>query len=379
MAKNGYWVLDSDLHLMEPPDLYERYLGPAYRHRAPRATYQRPGHYAGWVLEGQLIPPWIRNSEVLQANEELDRQSQRVMAEGWACQFDAASSLRAMDAEGIDVAVMFRTSASMLVSMDSLEPDYALALCRAFNNWVADYCQENPERLKATAIVPQHDPQLAAQEACRAVEELGAVGIILLPMPVSGKHVHDQEFDVLWAELQRLGVPVCFHGTSGAVSKDYIGARLVGHPGYRTLSHASVFPLELMLAMGSMVLGGVLERFPHLKVAFLEGNCSWLPWWLYRLDDQWEKFGTGQSFQLQEKPSTYFLRQCFISMDADEHLAADMLKRLGDDNVVFSTDYPHPDSAFPHAVENLLALEEIPPQSKRKILWDNCARLYGLD
>lgn len=378
MAKNGYRVLDSDLHLMEPPDLYERYLEPAYRHRAPRATYKRPGHYAGWVLEGQLIPPWIRNPEVLQANEELDRQSQRVMAEGWACQFDAASSLRAMDAEGIDVAVMFRTSASMLVSLDSLEADYALALCRAFNDWVADYCQEDAKRLKATAIVPQHDPELAAPEARRAVEQLGAVGIILLPMPVVGKHVHDPEFDVLWAELQRLGVPACFHGTSGAVSRDYIGARLVGHPGYRTLSHASVFPLELMLAMGSMILGGVLERFPNLKVAFLEGNCSWLPWWLYRLDDQWEKFGTGQAVELKHKPSSYFLRQCFISMDADEHLAADMLKRLGDDNVVFSTDYPHPDSAFPHAVEDLLALEEIPPRSKQKILWDNCARLYGL-
>jgi predicted TIM-barrel fold metal-dependent hydrolase len=152
----------------------------------------------------------------------------------------------------------------------------------------------------------------------------------------------------------------------------------VDHPGYRTLSHASVFPLELMLALGSMVLGGVLERFPNLKVAFLEGNCSWLPWWLYRLDDQWEKFGAGEALQLREKPSTYFLRQCFISIDADEHLAADTLKRLGDDNVVFSTDYPHPDSAFPHAVEELLSLEGISAHSKKKILWDNCARLYGL-
>ena len=144
------------------------------------------------------------------------------------------------------------------------------------------------------------------------------------------------------------------------------------------MSHATVFPLELMVAMCSMILGGVLERFPGLKVAFLEGNCSWLPWWLYRLDDQWSKFGAGETVQLNQKPSDYFLRQCYISIDPDEHLAADMLKRLGDDNVVFSTDYPHPDSAFPHAVEELLALEEISPESKKKILWDNCARLYSL-
>ncbi len=283
-----------------------------------------------------------------------------------------------MDAEGIDIAVMFRTSASMLVSIDSLEPEYSLALCRAFNDWVADYCVENPNRLKATAIVPQHDPKLAALEARRAVEELGAVAIVLLPMPVAGRHLHDAEFDPLWEEIQRLGVPACFHGTSGAASAEYVGGRFAGHPSYRTLLHASTFALELMLAMGSMILGGVLERFPRLKVAFLEGNCSWLPWWLYRLDDQWEKFGVGETVQLSAKPSSYFTRQCYISVDADERLAADMVNRLGDDNLVFSTDYPHPDSAYPHATDEFLSIEGLSSQTRRKVLWDNCARLYGL-
>ena len=378
MAKSGFRILDSDLHLMEPPDLYQRYLDQAYLDRAPFPTSNHAGHYAGWMLNGQLVPPWTTNAEVLKANEMLDTRGQEVMAEGWATHFDATSSLQAMDIEGIDIAVMFRTSASMLVSIDSLEPQHSLALCRAFNDWVADYCKDAPDRLKATAIVPQHDPKLAAQEARRAVKELGAVAVVLLPMPIAGRHVHDPEFDVLWEEIQSLGVPACFHGTSGAASNDYVGVRLEGHPSYRTLLHASVFSLELMLAMASMILGGVLERFPRLRVAFLEGNCSWLPWWLYRLDDQWEKFGPGESVQLSEAPSTYFQRQCFISMDADEHLAEDMVNRLGDENLVFSTDYPHPDSAYPHATDELLAIEGLSVATKRKVLWDNCARLYGL-
>ena len=378
MAKAGFRILDSDLHLMEPPDLYERYLDQGYRDRRPQATSSRAGHYAGWIVDSQPVPPWTENPEVLKANERLDAQSQAVMKDGWAKQFDASSSLRAMDAEGIDVAVMFRTSASMLVSIDSLEPEYSLALCRAFNDWVADYCMEAPERLKATAIIPQHDPNLAALEARRAVKELGAVGVVLLPMPVGGRHVHDTEFDVLWEEIQRLGVPACFHGTSGAASTDYVGARFVGHPSYRTLLHASVFSLELMLTMSSMILGGVLERFPGMKVAFLEGNCSWLPWWLYRLDDQWAKFGAGETVRLSEKPSTYFLRQCYISVDADERLVEDVVDRLGDDRIVFSTDYPHPDSAYPHATDEFLSIEGLSNAAKGKILWDNCARLYGL-
>jgi predicted TIM-barrel fold metal-dependent hydrolase len=115
-----------------------------------------------------------------------------------------------------------------------------------------------------------------------------------------------------------------------------------------------------------------------MKVAFLEGNCSWLPWWLYRLDDQWAKFGAGETVRLSEKPSTYFLRQCYISVDADERLVEDVVDRLGDDRIVFSTDYPHPDSAYPHATDEFLSIEGLSNATKGKILWDNCARLYGL-
>ncbi|MBM3925444.1 MAG: hypothetical protein FJ320_05565 [SAR202 cluster bacterium] len=178
---------------------------------------------------------------------------------------------------GIDVAVMFRTLGGMYVSDDESEPEFAAAMARGFNDWASDFCKTDPARFKGTGIVAQHNAAEAAREARRAVEELGMVGIAMLPMPIAGKHVHDQEFDVLWAELEGLNVPACFHGTSGGLSKDYISARLAGHPAFRTLSHASTFALELMLAAGSMILGGVLHRFPRLRVAFLEGNCSWLP------------------------------------------------------------------------------------------------------
>ena len=143
---------------------------------------------------------------------------------------------------------------------------------------------------------------------------MGVVGIVLLPTPIGGRHINDPSFDALWREVEQLGVPVCFHGTSGAASRDYLGVRLAGQPGYRAISHAAVFSVELMLSMGSMIMGGVLERFPAMKVAFLEGNCSWLPWWLYRLDDQWDKFGS-ESEGLTQTPSSYFHRQCYISVD----------------------------------------------------------------
>lgn len=377
MAKQGLRVLDSDLHLMEPPDMYRRYLAEKYQEQAPLPHRQLPGHFAWWEVCGRRMPAWSENEDVLQANQSLDARSMETMADGWEHGFDPASHLRAMDQEGIDVAVLFRTVASMLVSMDDMDAHYSLALCQAFNDWVADYCREDPTRLKGTAIVPQQDPNLAAAEVRRAVDELGAVGVVLLPMAIGGRHINDPQFDVLWKAVEDLDVPVCFHGTSGAAGRDYLGAMLAGQPGFRALSHAATFPMELMLTIGSMLMGGVLERFPGLKVAFLEGNCSWLPWWLYRLDDQWEKFG-GDAEGLRQAPSAYFRRQCYVSLDPDEYLTADVVSRLGDENLVFSTDYPHPDSAYPNAVDTVLALEGLGLDSKRKILWDNCARLYGL-
>ena len=177
-----------------------------------------------------------------------------------------------MDREGIDVSVVYRTFSHMVVSIDHLEPSYATACCAAFNDWLAAYCAVDSRRLRPAAIVSLHDPELAAAEARRAVEDKGHVAVVLLPMPCGGRYVHAPEFDVLWAEVVRLGVPVAFHGTSGGASRDYASNRFRGLPSFRTLNHASAFPIELMLALAAMIVGGVLERFPDLRVGFLEGE-----------------------------------------------------------------------------------------------------------
>jgi predicted TIM-barrel fold metal-dependent hydrolase len=137
-------------------------------------------------------------------------------------------------------------------------------------------------------------------------------------------------------------------------------------------------PVELMLAVEKFCAGGVLERFPKLRVAFLEGNCSWLPWLLYRLDERSEFRKEFASEPLSLKPSEYFFRQCFISVDVDEDIVADVIRRIGDDNIVISTDYPHADSHWPHAVDSFMAIGDLRTDSQKKILWDNCARLYGI-
>ena len=124
--------------------------------------------------------------------------------------------------------------------------------------------------------------------------------------------------------------------------------------------------------------GGVFERFPTLRAAFLEGLCSWAPSWLYCLDERWEKFGNERRYGLKHPPSYYFRRQCFLSVDPDEELVVDTIKALGDENIVISTDWPHGDSSFPQALNHIPSKidgisDQIPAQDSVAPI--TCARL----
>jgi uncharacterized protein len=272
---------------------------------------------------------------------------------------------------------MYGTRGRQVLSHDNLPPDYAAALARAYNNWTHDYCAHDPMRLKFAGQVAMHDIPSAVAEAHRCVTELGAVAIIGTPNPVNGQHLHDEACEPLWHEIERLGVPVGFHPTGETSLRDDAGRRYVGHANFHPIAHAIRNPVELMGGIASMTTGGVLERHPGLRCAFLEGTAGWLYWWLWRLDDQWEKFGPGCERQLRLPPSEYFKRQCYLALDADEEPAVDAVEKLGVDYFVVSTDCPHPDGAFPEAMKEFLALP-LDDAARRKILWDNCARLYNI-
>jgi predicted TIM-barrel fold metal-dependent hydrolase len=383
MANNGYKILDSDMHVFEPHDLYLRYMNPRWGERIPRGEpRKRHGQIKFTFADGRPIrssgtqalaatSPDPHKGESSPGEAEVAHRYAKPLARD----YDGISQLEAMDVEGLDVAVLFRTFP--LHCDDSLEAEYANDLCRAWNDWMADFCKADPERLRPSALITLHDIDLAVDEARRAISELGAIGLCLVPEPINGRHVHDRYYDPLWREAEKLGAPICFHP---AASPNQIQAvhRFKGQSNEAVLINAFRNPVELMLAVGSFCAGGVLERFPKLRVAFLEGNCAWLPWALYRLDERWELRKDYCNESLSLRPSDYFLRQCFISVDVEEDLVNDVIERIGDDNIVISTDYPHADSHWPNAIKHFMGID-VPSPSRRKILWDNCARLYGVE
>ncbi len=383
MVKRGFRVMDSDLHTMESDDLWQRYLDEPFKNSAP--SFRR-------ATEGPPNQPTIRIGDLTIGEMTLRPESGRAAADlhrrafarhlhydiAAARGYDPESHLGAMDIEGIDVAILYGTRGRQVLMHDDLEPELAAALARAHNNWTHDYCAADPVRLKFAAQVAFHDVALAVREARRAVRELGAVAVVGNPNPVKGRHIHDQYFEPLWDALEELGVPVGFHPTGLSSLRDDIAERMLDHPNGRMIGTAARNPMELMLAFASLAAGGVLERHPGLRCAFLEGTCGWLPWWLWRLDETWEKFGPGSEVRISALPSEYFFRQCYIATDADEKVLKQVVEAIGDDNIVVSTDYPHSDGLFPEAINEFLALEGISDKTKAKILWDNCARLYPL-
>jgi predicted TIM-barrel fold metal-dependent hydrolase len=142
--------------------------------------------------------------------------------------------------------------------------------------------------------------------------------------------------------------------------------------------HMIAHPFEAMAAMMSLIWYGVLERHPALTVVHVEADAGWLAYWLQRMEQHWEFSGNAEHSELKMRPTEYFTRNFFVACRGDEMTLPAVVELVGDDNLVFNTDYPHPDGTWPWGMERL-EQQPISDSSKRKIMWDNAARAFRLD
>jgi predicted TIM-barrel fold metal-dependent hydrolase len=289
--------------------------------------------------------------------------------------FDAPSYLRAMDAQGIDAAVLYPSMGLFVPFLPELDADGSLAACRSYNDWIAEYCATDTTRLAGVGVVPR-EPARAAEEA-RRIESLGLVAVLMRPNHLGGEYLDAASWAPLYDALEETGGVLAVHEALGVRSGATIGSdRFTGFAARHTCSH----PLEQMTAAVALLLGGVLERHPRLKVAFLESGTGWLPYWLARLDDHREWLRDTECADLSLTPSEYFARQCTISSDPEDTLAAFTIARVGADHVMWASDFPHPDAAFPDAVDEFLeVIRDVDDAARRAVLWETPLRFYGLE
>jgi uncharacterized protein len=278
-----------------------------------------------------------------------------------------------MAVDRIEAVALYPTFGLMIQGVTEREP--ALALCRALNDWLAEYCAHDPERLIGVATLPMTDADDALAEARRCVEEHGFRGVWRRPEHFGAlPRLQDDMYEPLWSYLEEVDVPFAIHpGMSGLVPFAELQGRF---DDYYTPLHAAHFVNEQILALTTFVAYGILERHPHLRVAFLETGAVWALSYLHRLDEHLELFGFDRG-ALTMAPSDYFRRQCFVSVEEVEPALATMVEAYPD-SVVFASDYPHADCTFPGSTADLLETKELDDDAVVRVLRDNARRLYGL-
>ncbi|MFL9452500.1 amidohydrolase family protein [Tolypothrix bouteillei VB521301_2] len=362
----GYRIIDADSHVYEPHHMWQDYLEPAFKSFAlsPELT-----------LAGEKIVNKYSN----RLHQEGAKQVTQAYPLSWLNNFDAESHVRAMQQMGVDISFIYPTYFSWIVAVDTIAPQLAGAFVRAYNNWLRDFCSYNPRILRGVGVVNLHAPEEMVLELQR-IAEFGWKSVFfffffLRPNPVKRRVLSDCAYEPFWTKCEELGIAVSLHESTHSRLPSAGADRF----NTRFALHACSHPMEQMMALLSLIEGGVLERHPKLRVGFLESGCGWLPYWLWRLDREYEDLRWEVADNVKMKPSEYFRRQCFISMEPSEPYLSQILEYLGSDNLIFGSDYPHMDH-HPKVVAEVVALQnQLSKKVVQKILWDNPVRFYNLD
>ena len=222
------------------------------------------------------------------------------------------------------------------------------------------------------AAVPQQNPKGAVEEVRRCAKEFGSRGVVIRGKPHRGRFLDDPAYEELWGELERLSIAVGLHHSSHSLVPTLEAHRFSTRFQSATVSHL----MEQMSSMVALIDSGVLEHHPKLRVVFLESSARWLPYMLYRFDEQYEQLSFEAPW-LKMKPSDYFRRQCWIAVEPDEPHINMVADYLGEDYTVISSDFPHIDHP-PGGLKEFVERTGVQKPVKRKTSLDNTMRLYGM-
>ncbi len=313
-----------------------------------------------------LEPRWQRRN--LFANDAWDRDFRGKLG---AKPEGPQDQLAAMDKDGIDVMVLYPTAGLHVGNLH--ERDFANAITRAYNDWLYHFCKTDASRLKFAALLAPQDPQAAAEELHRAVEERGAVaGVLPTYMPQS-PDFGDPMFDPIYAAAEELGVGLGFH--TGTSADSLGGRRFRKFLSAHTIDH----PAEQMMALIATIVGGVFERFPGLSIAYLESGIGWVPYMMDRLDEEVEKRGAAEAPYLTKLPSEYVISgRIFFGVECGEKTIPDGVRWGLENTLLYSSDYPHWDGDWPHTVKMVQDRNDISDITKKKMMHDNVVRFYKL-
>jgi uncharacterized protein len=251
--------------------------------------------------------------------------------------------------------------------------DFALAVARACNTHFAKEFNALSNRVSCVGVLPLRDPKAAAEELRRGVTELGLRGFEILPMGLP-MALGSTFYDPVYAEAEKLGAVIGIHGSRS-------NSHEIGAANLSTFAevHSYAFTVGLLLQFTHVVCQGLPVRFPNLKLAFLEIGATWLPYYLDRLDEHWEKRAKHEMPLLKEKPSDLVRKsKMYFSLESGESLLPESINYLGAEHFLYASDIPHWDNEFPGNLHALRNHARISDSDKEKILYSNAKGLFNL-
>ena len=362
-------LFSADSHVSEPLDLWTTRLDQRFRDRAPHVeTREKDGRgLEYWVFEG--FEPHRLSVGVAAAAAPGERQKFRgeggyagARPGGW----DPVERLKDQDLDGVDGEVLHTTLGFRLFWLEDAE--LQRACFRVYNDWLAEYCRHSPRRLIGLGLVSLVDVELGVQELRRCAE-LGLKGAMVWNSPPDDRPYSSPEYDPFWGAAQELDMPISFHA-------------LTGHHESR-IPLGSVFFItstyhEVERTLTTIILSGVLERFPRLKLVSVESQAGWIPYFLQRIDRAGKTRADNFPTRLTLTPREYFHRQVFVTY-IDDPVAISTLDLIGVDNLLWSSDYPHNASTWPRSREVVERdFGHLPPDVRRKVVRANVMSLYHL-
>ena len=358
-----YRVIDADGHVAETPAVYDAWakrMPERYRALAPRHyTTEDGGRH--FILEGKIYPPYkdrdhgmsgLRKPAHLWTGREGERDPHKRMPD--------------MDLMGIDVSVLFGSTTAVQTVVE--DAGLAAAISTAYNGWISEYCSPYPDKLKGIAVVPVQDPREAAKEVERAAKQ-GLVGVLFPPIHAEKMPDH-KDFFPIYEAAQAADLPICIHNSSAMSPARHLFDNFVLRHAYSTV--------PLMMAMSTIVVGGVLDAFPRIRFAFLEAGAGWVPYILERMQARYELLPHWVG-HLKNSPDDYLRGdQLYFSIEPEEVTVPTVSQIIGEERLVLGSDYSHWDGSAPEAINMVLERSDMSDALKRKILSDNPARLYNL-
>lgn len=346
-----------DIHAM-PPDVWSARLPKAWRERGPHVEETPDGPY--WICDGRRVAPSGRKEAGFLAAEDHGLRPGQ-----------PETRLEDMDRDGVRAQVIYGPTCTHLQIRDAALHEQ---VARVYNDWAAEFQRAAPERLVVLSEIPSYDPQAAGRELERCAT-LGHRGAIMSSTAGRGQPLFDEVWESFWDTAEEIGIPIHVHLAGGLHSL----AMQLGS--WRMPAAVAVVPMQLDETLAGLLFSGVLEKRPRVKFVMGEAGLGWIPYVLERLDHELHKYGARiRDHRIDMLPSEIFARQVYTTYE-DETLGVELIPRIGVDNVMWASDYPHGDSTWPHS---RTAIAESPlsqhgPEVVRRVTCENAARVYGFE